>query len=85
MKHASEETLNALADLLAEIRLVGGLTEKKRGIFYRKSQAFLHFHDDSAGLFADLRDDKDWERFAINTPEERSHLLECLIARIQTQ
>ncbi|HEY9647723.1 MAG TPA: hypothetical protein V6C88_15210 [Chroococcidiopsis sp.] len=83
MKHANEETLNTLADLLAEIRLVGGLTEKKRGIFYRKSQAFLHFHDDPTGLFADLRDGKDWQRFPVNTPEERSLLIASLIARLQ--
>ena len=33
-----------------------GLIEKKRGVFYRKSRAFLHFHEDPKGMFADLSD-----------------------------
>jgi hypothetical protein len=44
-----------LEPLLVEIRTGKGLVEKKRGIFYRKSVAFHHFHDDPTGLYADVR------------------------------
>ncbi len=55
MKHAGQDALDQLAGLLADLRKVEGLVEKKRGIFYRKSRTFLHFHEDPSGLFADLR------------------------------
>jgi hypothetical protein len=42
--------------LLVELRTLPGLTEKKRGVFYRKSRAFLHFHEDPQGMFADISD-----------------------------
>jgi hypothetical protein len=42
--------------LLVELRTLPGLTEKKRGVFYRKSRAFLHFHEDPKGMFADISD-----------------------------
>ncbi|HEX4183540.1 MAG TPA: hypothetical protein VHY34_09795 [Caulobacteraceae bacterium] len=51
MKHAGQEALDALE----AVRLRRALTERKRGVFYRKSRAWLHFHEDPAGLFADLR------------------------------
>ena len=56
MKHAGPGALDQLEPLLAQLRGLGGMVEKKRGVFYRKSQAFLHFHEDPKGLFADLRD-----------------------------
>ena len=54
MKHASGPALEALAPLLAELRAMPGLVERKPGIFYFRSAAFLHFHEDAAGLFADV-------------------------------
>ena len=38
-----------------ELRGCPELTERSRGTFYKKSQAFVHFHEDPAGLFADVR------------------------------
>lgn len=55
MKHAGEATLDALEPLLGELRLLPRLKEKKRGTFYVGSKAFLHFHEDPAGPFADLK------------------------------
>jgi hypothetical protein len=75
MKHASEPALDLLEDVLAAIRRDTGLTEKKRGAFYSGSRAFLHFHEDPAGLFADLKIGDDWQRYAVNTPAERKALL----------
>jgi hypothetical protein len=75
MKHATENSLDQLETLLASIRKIGALREKKRGIFYRKASAFLHFHEDAAGLFADLREGAAWVRLPVNTRREQSELV----------
>jgi hypothetical protein len=71
MKHAGATALDQLEGLLSEIRSIPGLKERTRGVFYLRSQSFLHFHEDPAGLFADLRRTGDFERFPVNTNEER--------------
>ena len=67
MRHARDPALDAIEPLLAELRQLPGLTERKRGTFYRKTRAFLHFHEDPAGMFADIRgpDDGDFERYDV--------------------
>ena len=71
MKHATAAALERLEPLLAEIRELPGLREKSRGVFYRKSAAYLHFHEDAAGLFADMgRADGEFERYRVETQEE---------------
>jgi hypothetical protein len=77
MKHAGEEALDRLETLLAGLRTVPGLVEKKRGTFYRKSKSLLHFHEDPSGLYVDVRLDPDdgFVRRPINTRSERSELL----------
>jgi hypothetical protein len=59
MKHAGPAALDTLEPLLAALRLAGGpdrrLKEKGRGVFYLKSRAFLHFHEDPTGLWGDIR------------------------------
>lgn len=75
MKHATAQALDHLEPLLADLRRIEGLKEKSRGVFYHGSKAFLHFHEDPAGLFADLRAaDGGFERLPVNTEEERSAL-----------
>lgn len=77
MKHAGPATLVTLESLLERIRVLPGLVEKKPGIFYLKSKAYLHFHEDPAGTFADVRlAGDDFERFAVNTSQEQDALLE---------
>jgi hypothetical protein len=71
MKHATETALERISDLLEQVRVKGGLKEKKTGVFYRGSKAFLHFHEDPAGMFADLRVGEEFERFAVNSAEEQ--------------
>ncbi len=46
--------------------------------FYRKSKAFLHFHEDPAGLFADLRVGADFDRYPVNTKREWKELLRAM-------
>jgi len=56
VRHARDQDLDRIEDLLVQLRTLPELVEKKRGVFYRKSRAFLHFHEDPKGLFADLSD-----------------------------
>lgn len=55
MRHARAEDLDRLEPLLARLRALPALKEKSRGVFYWNGRAFLHFHADPAGLFADIR------------------------------
>ena len=57
------------------------LTEKKRGIFYTGSRAFLHFHEDPSGLHADVRLGAEFERFRVETSEERDALVDRILHR----
>jgi hypothetical protein len=75
VRHARADALDALEPLLAQLREVETLREKSRGVFYRGSRAWLHFHEDPAGLFADLRVGERFERFPVNTGTERKRVL----------
>jgi hypothetical protein len=61
------------------LRAVPGLVEKARGVFYVRSKAFLHFHEDPSGLHADVRLGSEFSRVRVETAEERN----ALLARIQ--
>ena len=78
MKHAGADALDILEPLVAKIRLHAQLKEKKRGIFYRKGKSFLHFHEDRAGLFADVSDGPDSWRLRVSAPVEQRALLKKL-------
>jgi hypothetical protein len=84
MKHAAAAALDQLEPLLAEIRRLDGLRERSRGIFYRKGQAFLHFHEDPKGLFADVRDasGRGFERIDVTGEAGRSQLMAVARARL---
>ena len=76
MRHATPAALDQLEPLLRELRVCDGLREKKRGTFYRGSTAFLHFHEDPAGLFADVRlAGAEFTRLRATTAAERRALL----------
>ncbi|WP_052049657.1 hypothetical protein [Leptolyngbya sp. KIOST-1] len=86
MKHAESHTLTRLAPLLDRVReRVPPLTEKSAGKFYRKSTAFLHFHDDPTGLFADLKVQGDWQRYPVNSEAEYQILLHALDRQLTAQ
>ncbi|XHS79761.1 hypothetical protein ACFJGW_07215 [Burkholderiaceae bacterium UC74_6] len=79
MKHAGAAALAELNSLLDEIRRLPGLQERKPGIFYRRGQAFLHFHEDPAGLFADAKlAGTKFERLSVQTADQRQGLLHRL-------
>jgi len=78
MKHAGPEALDQLDELLVKLRRHESLVEKTRGTFYRKSSAFLHFHEDPAGFFADVKLGGDFERFRVSTAKERAEFLRAV-------
>ena len=78
MKHAGTASLDELSDLIAAVRGRGGLREPRPGVFYRKGKAWLHFHEDRAGLFADLRAAAEWERYRVSGADERAGLLAAI-------
>ena len=79
MRHAGAAALDRLDGLLQQVRRrQPQLKERKRGAFYRGGQGWLHFHEDPAGLFADLKIDGEWTRFAVDTAAERKVLLQRL-------
>ncbi len=80
MKHVTASGLDELDDVVRELRAVDGLKEKSRGVFYRGSRAFLHFHEDPSGLYADVRIDADFERMRVTTTAERKRLLSVVRA-----
>ncbi len=83
MRHARDQDLDRLEDLLADLRALPGLTEKKRGVFYRKSRAFLHFHEDPKGLFADLSGaDGDDQRIEVTDAAGRAALIAAVRRRL---
>ena len=75
MKHAGPAALDALEPILERLRTLSGLKEKSRGTFYRGSNAFLHFHEDPAGFFADLKVGDDYQRFPINSKTQTQTFL----------
>jgi len=78
MKHAGQATLDALDDLLVQLRALGGMREKSRGVFYVRSKAFLHFHEDPTGLYADLRAGADFERFKVDGLAQQQLLVQSV-------
>jgi hypothetical protein len=78
VKHAGAEALARLDPLIAALRGVSALREQKTGVFYRGSRAFLHFHEDAAGLFADVRLTETFERFAVSTQPQQEALLRTI-------
>jgi N-acetylglutamate synthase-like GNAT family acetyltransferase len=55
VRHARPDDLDRVEPLLGALRSVDGLTEKKRGTFYRRSKAFLHFHEHDGDIVCDVR------------------------------
>lgn len=75
MKHAGPDALDQLTDILLRLREVAVLKERSPGVFYHSGKAFLHFHEDPTGLYADVRRANIFERFAVNTAPERKELV----------
>jgi hypothetical protein len=83
VKHAGAAALDRLSPLLQEIRDIEALSERSRGVFYLRSRAFLHFHEDPAGLFADLRSaNGDFERFQVDADAPARSIVDLVRRRV---
>jgi hypothetical protein len=83
MRHAGPQDLDALEPLLARLRRIAGLREKSRGVFYAGGRAALHFHEDRARFYADVRapGDADFERLDVTDEDGREKLMKRLVLR----
>lgn len=84
MRHAGPATLARIAPLLEELRARPALREKRAGVFTLKSRAFLHFHDDPSGVFADVRLAADFVRLPVTSRSQQADLLELIDSRLST-
>jgi len=71
VRHATQEDLDRIEALLAELRKIRELLERKRGYFSRGSRAFLHFHEDAGDLYADVKLDGPFQRMGSPAPASR--------------
>lgn len=60
MGRCKYEKLKDIEPSLNQIRKLADLKEPKPGIFYLKSQGFMHFHEKDEKIWADVKDGKDW-------------------------
>ena len=85
MERGDEARWRCLSEVRESLRRRTALVEKRPGIFYVRGKAFLHFHEDRVGIFADVRDHGNWRRFPANSAAERATLLaavdDCLAIR----
>ena len=83
MKHAGPDTLADLRPFLEELRQCDALKEQRLGSFYFKSRGFLHFHEDPAGTFADLKlDGLSFSRYRVTTRREQRVLLALIMQHL---
>jgi len=79
MRHARRDTLAALEPFLRKVREHAALIERTPGAFYRKQAAYLHFHEDPSGIYADVKlDFVEFTRLRVTTQQERAHLLSLI-------
>jgi hypothetical protein len=75
VRHATDRDLDELEELLADLRKLSELRERKRGSFSRGARAFLHFHADGDDFYVDVRLRDSFERLRVTTDCEREDFL----------
>jgi hypothetical protein len=79
VRHITPTGLDGIETLLDDLRRIPCLVEKKRGVFYRKSKAFLHFHEHGDDVYADCRlDGSEFARLRVTTKRERDALVRAI-------
>jgi hypothetical protein len=79
MRHITSGRLDHIEALLARLRTFDGIVERKRGVFYRRSRAFLHFHEDGNDVYADVRlYGDDFERIRVTAAAEQDRLVRAV-------
>ena len=59
---------------------IDGLVEKANGAFYKRRTAILHFHEDDAGVYADVKVAGDWERVPVDGARGKQRVVRLLRA-----
>jgi hypothetical protein len=83
VRHATEADLDHLEKLLAELRLIPQLRERKRGSFTRGSRGFLHFHEDAGDFYVDVKLHGAYERMKVTSLDEQTDFLAQVKAAVQ--
>ena len=79
MRHARGLALDELEGVLGRLRQSPELREKSRGVFYRKSRAFLHFHEHGDDLYADVRQaDGEYLRLCVTTADDWAQFMQAV-------
>jgi hypothetical protein len=85
MRHITPARLATIDPLLEQLRTFDGLVERSPGVFYRKSRAFLHFHEDGDDVYADVRlTGDDFDRRRVTTRREQQTLVSLIRAALRT-
>ena len=71
-------TLDCIAPLLELLRAYPALREVRPAVFHLDGRDFIHFHEEAAGVFADVRLAKGQVRMPVSTQSEQAELLERL-------
>ena len=75
MRHATQGDLDQLEALLAELRKLPQLRERKRGYFSRGGRAFLHLHEDAGDYYADVKLDGEFQRMKVTSRTDQARFL----------
>jgi hypothetical protein len=75
MRHATHEDLDQLEALLAKLRKLPQLRERRRGYFLRCDRAFLHFHEDAGDYYVDVKLDSKFQRMKVTSRADQAHFL----------
>jgi hypothetical protein len=75
VRHATQEDLDYLEELQADLRKLPQLRERKRGYFSRGSHAFLHFHADQGDFYVDVRLHGTFQRMRVTSHDEQTEFL----------
>ncbi|HEU4386254.1 MAG TPA: hypothetical protein VFV34_00555 [Blastocatellia bacterium] len=73
-----DSTIETLTPLLNVLRGYLVLQEVRPAAFHLDGRDFIHFHEESEGLFADVRLSKGRFRLPVSTPPEQAELLDRL-------
>jgi len=71
-----DSTLETLAPLLDVLRAYPMLNEVRPAAFHLDGRDFIHFHEETEGLFADVRLSKGRVHMPVSTQAEQAELLE---------
>lgn len=78
MPRADADALARIAPVLRQLRDIKGVREERPGIFYARREAFVHFHEDAGGLYADLKKSggSGFDRYPLATPAQQRKLVD---------